>query len=423
MNSINLKESRAELVETMEGILDLAKSEGRDLSEDEQNSWEGFDTEIKALDKKIKIAERQEELNKSVAVNMSVQTEQEAASKEMKSWSLFKAVRDIQNGGLKGVEKELHQEAEKENRGVMSGIGLPSFMTNKAEQRAIIDQGTDQIQPVSVNAFADGLVEGALYSQVGLTNLGTLAADTVVPITGANSPVWAGNSPANAENASATDIGNGFGKITLTPNRITGYADLSNQILIQNGTGAEAAIMRDMGRQIANKIDTNMWASTDATNGPECLVTTTGVLDFDEETTYSTTTVASDLLKAIQTMADDHGLDGNLGFVNSFYGYSEIKKSSLVNSVSQLYSDNKLAGYPGWFSSAPASVSTPGSQTFDGMFIDFSRIFFATFGPTSILVDPYSASGDNAVRLMVNQNYDWALAAGASAVKYTLILE
>ena len=178
-----------------------------------------------------------------------------------------------------------------------------------------------------------------------------------------------------------------------------------------------------MGRQIANKIDTNMWASTDATNGPECLVTTTGVLDFDEETTYSTTTVASDLLKAIQTMADDHGLDGNLGFVNSFYGYSEIKKSSLVNSVSQLYSDNKLAGYPGWFSSAPASVSTPGSQTFDGMFIDFSRIFFATFGPTSILVDPYSASGDNAVRLMVNQNYDWALASGASAVKYTLILE
>ena len=81
MNSINLKENRAELVETMEAILDTAKSEDRDLTDDEQKSWEGFDTEIKALDKKIAIAERQEQLNKSIAVNMSVQTDQDIAKK------------------------------------------------------------------------------------------------------------------------------------------------------------------------------------------------------------------------------------------------------------------------------------------------------------------------------------------------------
>ena len=226
MNSINLKENRAELVETMEGILDLAKSEDRDLTDDEQNSWEGFDTEIKALDKKIAIAERQEQLNKSIAVNMSVQTDQDAANKEMKSWSLFKAVRDVQAGGLTGVEKEMHQEAEKENRGAMNGIGLPSWMTNKAEQRAYVDQGTSAIQPVAVQAFADALVEGALYNKVGLTNLGTLAADTVVPITGANAVAWA------AENADGEDTSTDFGKITLSPNRINGYSNLSNVVLM-----------------------------------------------------------------------------------------------------------------------------------------------------------------------------------------------
>ena len=150
---------------------------------------------------------------------------------------------------MTGIEAEMHKEAENENRSSMMGIGIPSWMANKAESRGIIDQTTSAIQPSTTTAFADGLVEGALYNVVGINNLGTLAADTVVPITGANVPVW------DAENDAATDVGNDFTKITLSPNRITGYADLSNQILIQIGTGAEAAIMRDMGRQIAKKID------------------------------------------------------------------------------------------------------------------------------------------------------------------------
>lgn len=348
---------------------------------------------------------------------MSVQTDQEAAKKEMKSWSLFKAVREIKNGGqLTGVEAEMHKEAEAENRSSMNGIGLPSWMTNKAEKRAIVDQGTSAIQPVAVEAFADALVEGALYNQVGLTNLGTLAADTVVPITGANAVAWA------AENAAGTDTSADFTKITLSPNRINGYSNLSNVILMQNGTGAEAAIMRDMGRQIAAKIDANMFASTDAAAGPGCIVATTGVIDATTGTAFSDgTSVGGDMLSAIQDLANDHGLDGNLGFVNSFAGYSQIKKNAMVGSVSPLYQDDRLAGYPGWFSSAPASVSG-GSASFDGMFGDFSRVYFATFGPTSILVDPYSAATENAVRLVVNQHYDWKLASGASFCKFTSLL-
>ena len=417
MNSITLKEQRAELVETMEAILDVAKSEDRDLSEEETNSWEGFDTEIKALDKKIVIAERQEQLNKSIAVNMSVQTNQEAASKEMKSWSLFKAVRDISNGGrLTGLEAEMHQEAEKENRSGLNGIGIPSWMTNKAEQRGIVDQGGSAIAPTTVNAFADSLVDGALWNKVGLQNLGTLAADTVVPISGANIPAWAG------ENTAAADKGDDFTKVTLTPNRITGYVDLSNVIVIQNGPGAEAAILRDLGRQISAKIDKNMFASTNEANGPNCIAAS--ATTFAEAGSYSTTTVAADLLEAIQTKALDNGLDGNLGFVNSFYGYSEIKKASLVNSTSALYQDDRLAGYPGWFSSAPSYVTTLNSQSFDGIFGDFSRVYFASFGPTNILVDPYSAAGTNCVRLVVNQHYDWAVANssdGAGGTKYAFV--
>ena len=175
-----------------------------------------------------------------------------------------------------------------------------------------------------------------------------------------------------------------------------------------------------MGRNMGTQIDAAMFASADLGGGaPGCIVGTTGTLDFTESTAGGAAGASADMLEAIQTIADNHGLDGNLAFVNQWALYSNIKSASQVASVSPLYQDDRLAGYPGWFSSACASSA---GVSFDGLFGDFSRVYFATFGPTNILVDPYSAAGNNAVRLVVNQNYDWGVASGASFVKYTTLL-
>ena len=40
--------------------------------------------------------------------------------------------------------------------------------------------------------------------------------------------------------------------------RVTGYADISNVILAQNGPAAEASVMRDMGRNMGTQIDAAM---------------------------------------------------------------------------------------------------------------------------------------------------------------------
>ena len=56
MDSFKLKEERATMVQNMEAILEIAKSEERELTNEEQSSWEGFNAEIEAIDKKIDIA-------------------------------------------------------------------------------------------------------------------------------------------------------------------------------------------------------------------------------------------------------------------------------------------------------------------------------------------------------------------------------
>ena len=125
------------------------------------------------------------------------------------------------------------------------------------------------------------------------------------------------------------------------------------------------------------------------------------------------------MLEAIQTIADNHGLDGNLAFVNSWELYSGLKTAAQVASVYPAYVDDKLMGYNGYFSAGPANIA---GTSGDGIFGDFSRVYMAAFGPSNILVDPYTRATHNEVRLVMNNHMDWGVADGASFVKYTSLV-
>ena len=409
-SSIELKEERNDIISKLEVIKETATAEERDLTSDENNNMDSLLKNADDLSVKIERAEKVETEIRNNAKFSGTPVQKINVTKEKRNWSLFKAVRELANGGqLTGLEAEMHKEAEGEARKSLQGVGIPTLLK---EERAIIDQGNSAIAPTAVGAFVDALQATGLYNRVGVNNLGTVAADTVLPIAGGSTVGW------NTENGASADGGQDFGKVTLTPNRITGYADLSNVILAQNGAAAEASVMNDMGRNMATQIDAAMFGSSSVTNAPGAIVATSGTLTFTEAT-FATGSIASDMLEAVQTVADDHGLDGNsMAFVNSWELYSAIKKEAQVSSTYPLYVDDRLAGYPGWFSSAPGSSA---GVSGDGMFGDFSRVYMAQFGPSNIIVDPYSAAGTGAVRLIMNNYFDWGVASGASFVKYTTL--
>ena len=412
-NSIELKEMRSEIIGKLEEIKLVAENEERDLSTEENEQMDNLLNECDDLDTKIVRAEKVENELRIAAMSSGSKVSTPNTEKVTRNWSLFKAINEIRNGGqLTGLEAEMHQEAENEARKGLQGIGLPTFMT---EKRAI-DQTNSAIAPTSVGAYIDSLQASALYSRVGVNDLGTVAADTVLPIAGGSTVGW------KSEVAAADDGGANFGKVTLTPSRLTGYANLSNVILAQNGTAAEASVMRDMGRNMGTQIDAAMFGSTDVTAAPGCIVGTAGTLTFTESAAGGSAGAASDALEAIQTIANNHGLDGNLAFVNNWALYSPLKGAAQVASVYPAYVDDRLMGYPGYFSSAPATAGGPPITSADGLFGDFSRVYFATFGPSNILVDPYSRATHNEVRLVMNNHFGWGVASGASFVKYTTVL-
>ncbi len=404
-NSKELKEMRSDIIGKLEEIKLIAENEERDLTTEENTSVDELLTDADNMDAKIERAEKMEKEIRLAASTVGT-TVAKPEVKEVREWSLFKAVNEMRNGGtLTGVEAEMHQEAERENRGALNGIGMPSFMTEKRT----IDQGTSAIAPSVTGAYADALIQSGVYSQVGLNDLGNMAADTVIPVTGKSTAAWA------AENATVSDTGADFGKVTLTPNRLSAVANISNVILAQNG-GAEAAIMAQLGQQVASKIDAAMFGSSDVSSAPGCIAGTSGVLTFTEA---SSADLAGDALTAIQTIADDHGLGGNLGFVYNWAAYNGLMTDAQVSNVSAALQNDLLLGRPVHFSNAPATVA---GTSADGIFGDFDRVYFATFGPTSITVDPYTNAMNNEVRLVLNNHYGWGVADGASFVKFTSLI-
>ena len=405
-NSVVLKEERSEFIASLETIQGVATTENRDLSKEENTSVDSILSKIDDVDALIIRAEKIESQLKRSASVSGVAVGSVDTDKASRGWSLFKAVNELRNGGqLTGIEAEMHQEAEGEARKGLQGIGLPTFMT---EKRAI-DQGASAIAPTAVGTFVDSLQASGLYNRVGLNNLGTVAADTVLPIAGGSTVAWAG------EVAAAADGGADFGKVTLTPKRLTGFANLSNVILAQNGTAAEASVMNDMARNMATQIDAAIFGSGNTASAPGCIALTAGVLTFTESAVAGGAGMNEDMLTAIQTIANNHGLDGTLAFVNSWAMYSNLKQGVQVSGVYPAYVDDKLMGYDGYFSAAPATTGTSA----DGIFGDFSRVYMATFGPSNILVDPYSRATNNEVQLVMNNHMDFGVASGASFVKYT----
>ena len=180
-NSKELKETRSELIAKLEEIKLVAENEERDLSKEENEQMDNLLKECDSLDTKI---ERAEKVEKEIRLAASVSGSKiitNNTDKEVRNWSLFKAINEVRNGGsLTGLEAELHQEAEKEARKGLQGIGIPTMLK---EKRAI-DQTNSAIAPTSVGAYVDSLQASALYSRLGVNDLGTVAADTVLPIAG-----------------------------------------------------------------------------------------------------------------------------------------------------------------------------------------------------------------------------------------------
>ena len=409
-NSVELKQERAGFITEANEMLELCKNETRDFTAEEQVSYDGKMSKIDELKKSIEMIERQEKLNAEIASKVVAPVSNEP--KEVRNFSFFKAVNDFTNGKLDGVEREMHEEAVNEARSAgrsINGLGIPSFML---ESRADVTQAGSAIAPTNVLGFADAMREASVFDKVGANILTGLSANTTIPVAGASSVEWEGEVDA------AADGGANFGKVELTPTRLASYVNISKQLLLQNGAAAEQAIIRDLGRATAQKMDAAIFSTAGVSGAPDSLgelATST----FTQSAFSNLASIMLDFVSAEQTLAEAGGLEGNLAYVASPALMAQLKQSAQVAAVNAGMQGALVNGYPTYFTNGCTKVAGTSGDFFFG---DFSKLYMGMFGGLDIMVDPYSVAVNGQTRLVLNQYMDWGVSDGAGFVKATSLV-
>jgi multidrug efflux pump subunit AcrB len=112
--SIILKEERSDIISQLENIKDVATTEERDLTSDENSQVDGLLTEVDNLDAKIERAEKMETIKRNAAVVSGVTSNK--VEKEVRDYSFQDALAQAANGRIEGLVKEMDQEARNESK-------------------------------------------------------------------------------------------------------------------------------------------------------------------------------------------------------------------------------------------------------------------------------------------------------------------
>lgn len=405
-----LKDARAVQVEALEALQNKET-----LNADETKAFDAAVKSIEDLDLEIERAEKAEKLISKSVGSQVIKTGPSAKEvKELKNYSFMKAIQEGVRGNLTGLEREMHEEAnrEKSASGIYneSTISIPSFLSSK-RALDVATEGTDLVATENANSIIPVLRPNPIVDQMGATILSGLVGDIDLPRhSGATSATWEGENDANAESTPT------FNKISLSPNRLGAYTELSKQLLAQRSPSIDAMVRGDLERAIATALDVAAINGT-GSGQPLGILGTSGIGDVAGGTNGAVPTFAN--IVGLETAVDTaNALMGNLGYLTTpgIKGAlkTKVKESGQASYVYQ--SDNTMNGYNAYVSSSVPSALTKGSSSdcHAIIFGNWSELIIAQWAGVDIVVDPYSLSKTAKIQLVINAWYDVAVRRAAS---------
>ena len=333
MDSKKHKEEKSDVISSLEAIKDLATTEERDLTSDENNQVDGFLQEADDLSAKITRAEKMEKQLRSAAAISGTKVAT-PVSKELGDYSFQDAMKQAVSGRMSGLVKEMDTEARTENPYQnFRGVAIPRSVLEYRQAT------TSSSNPTEVMSFSDQLESNLVLASAG-ANYYSAVADQKFPIVQSISSTWATEAASTISAAGSTT------SLTLSPKKLISIVQMSAEAMTQNA-GLEAAIRRNMAASIASSLEGALLATSDTSNAPQsifadCATTNTGV------------TVADFVGLETTVLGNDIPLEGaRMAYIFDKDAYVSIKSLAQVASVSALWdnADKRLNSYYGVFSS------------------------------------------------------------------------
>lgn len=434
-HSIALKEERASLISELEDLVNVASTEEREFTEDEETRQGDLNESIYALDAKIAKAEKSEQILARNLAGAASESEEREMDNHAKHYSLQAAVDQFRNGGrLEGREAEMQQEAMKEYReaGISptGHIQIPMGLTHRASgdiSAFATTTGTAE-QPVLAGLVPESIIEAAggkrITGVAGTVRLPALPSDA----TGITA----------AENT-ARDEGSAMTAVDIAPVRMASRIDVSNQMLAASSNTFDAVVAAQFRKHSGGLLDKQAWANFIAQGS--LVKRSTTAADNIPSIDFAS---ANDLIAAL---GDADALSNNSAFFSSNAQLAVARSQQAVTNggIPTLQADGTIAGYKAYghsqitsalfdgtaddnFDTGSEVYVNAGSVTAIGneasalpfFFINMDDVYCCYWGGADLVVDNMTRAHEGVTRLIMNYYANCKVGHGASA-KYVVV--
>lgn len=376
-NELEIRENILNLKDELELIISTGEAEQRELVEDETNRMAEIRSQIENMENELKAIEEE---NRNLVKNTNNKTQKENRKMEIRLFDLVKSIAegnitDEQRAYVKGNSIDFRAAIQ----ATAAGSGKENVPTDKA--------------PLEV-----AIRNASVLDKLGVRWFGNAVGNIDIPKYDGSNVFW-----ADSENDDAEDGASGFTKVTLSPKRLTAYIDISRQFLAQSPEDAEAILINDLARAIAEKIDMTVFgAGSGSTSQPAGL--------FADASAGTLASMTFDDVLAQENVVEEHnGTD--FVFVTSPNVKYALRGVQMASGLQMVFERGEIDGRKTVVSN---SVAKGGLLCFDPR--DLACASWDKDGMV-ITVDPYTRAGKNEIRVTVNYLFDAVLAGDRISAK------
>jgi len=371
-SSVEIKEAINKATVRAKEIVELCKTEVREMTEDEEKEFNSLREEID--EKKAELKALEDKLEE-YANELPKEEEEEEPEKEKCNRNKSNTNKMKKNSLVKEIRNAIDNNQK-------------SFVIN-AETRAMQVTGDAGVHDSVVETEIEGILE-PLYAKSVLTQLGARwysglpKGDVQIPVMGKGQVGWEGE----IDEAGAT--GNTFSTVKLQPKRLSAYVDISKQLIAQDTIGVEAAIRRDIVNALNDKLEATIFGGDEGDSEKPA-----GIFYNVEETNIDDYAG----LCQFEAALDDANINGEKKYLMGNTAKATFRSMIKgTNATGMVLEANQIDGTP--------MINTSNVSTKKFAYGDFNYLAIGSWGDIEITVDPYTQATKGCIRLVVNAYFD-----------------
>lgn len=390
--SVSLRKQLAAIEAEMKELLSNAKTEKRDLNQEEQTDFNKKFDQVESLKLDIANAEKTEAFEARMAGNAPV-----IKTNKTESYSILGHINAVRSGKVDGIFAEAQAEGEKEvrNAGISvnsNAIYIPSNFRNFSVTGDSGAKGGNLVA-TEKGSIIESLFEGSLLDKMGATRFLGLTGNLDLPKGGKVTSVW------RTENQEVSASDHNIGQVSLRPNRLATRMNVSNQLMAQSSSDIEAYLRGEIEKSIAKALDEKYI---------EYLLASADVQNVAMGVSGDTITYAK-VQEFIEKVGKAEGDVENSKFLINYDLHSALKSLPKdAGSSKFVLEDGRIDGFEFIVTNRmPSNLTKSGGTGLSAMaFGKWSDAVVASWGGIELIVDPYSRAQFGETVLNLNSFFD-----------------